>query len=224
MIEVAKNTNRRTDFTRALLVASITLVLVFLIAYWTREWPIFSLSPPGTVLPDFSPSQRENLHRTFFTIWGALILAAPAIALLPCSWHWSSAERIWRIMWTASMLVFFAHFYLAVVVLFKNNWLHILNTPRVTAPRLDTIFAIWWIIDVLFAWLVSSTSFWIRCQRICVHLLAFFLFFAGAALEGELLISKVMGWLFLAAITVGLVLCWSVLHRASNAPIQQIDQ
>ncbi|MFP8777027.1 hypothetical protein [Hydrogenophaga sp. RWCD_12] len=206
---------RRTDGMTAVLIAAASLLLVFLAAAWTREWSLFSLSPPGGSAPDVLPGQREDLHRTFFTIWASLLLAAPALALLPLAGRSAIAARFWRICWTASLLVFAVHFWWAVVVLFGNDWSRVLHTPRVSAPRLDTVFAVWWCVDVLLAWTVRPDRVWVRLQRAGVHLLAFVLFFMGAAREGELPVSRALGWSFSAVVALGLA-AWAL--RRINRP------
>ena len=196
---------RRTDLMTTVLLAALALVLVFVAAAWTRDWPLFSLSPPGGGVADVSEAQREDLHRTFFTIWASLLLAAPALALLPQAARAGWAARLWRITWTASLLVFAVHFWWAVVELFGNDWSRVLNTPRVSAPRLDTVFAVWWCVDVALAWTVRPDQLWVRLQRAGVHLLAFVLFFMGAAREGELPLSRALGWGFAAVVAAGLI-------------------
>lgn len=204
---------RRTDLMTAVLLAALALALVFVAAAWTRDWPLFSLSPPGGGVADVSEAQREDLHRTFFTIWASLLLAAPALALLPLAVRAGWAERKWRICWTASLLVFAVHFWWAVVELFGNDWSRVLNTPRVSAPRLDTVFAVWWCVDVVLAWTVRPDRLWVRLQRAGVYLLAFVLFFMGAAREGELPISRALGWGFAAVVAVGLIVWGLGLRR-----------
>lgn len=210
------HTERRTDLMTAVLLAALALVLVFGAAAWTRDWPLFSMSPPGGGVADVALAQREDLHRTFFTIWAALLLAAPALAVLPLAAHAGWAARLWRITWTASLLVFAVHFWWAVVELFGNDWSRVLNTPRVSAPRLDTVFAVWWCVDVVLAWTVRPDRLWVRLQRAGVHLLAFVLFFMGAAREGELPVSRALGWGFAAVVAAGLIV-WGLGFRRRAA-------
>lgn len=81
------HTVRRTDLMAVASLAALALGLAFGAAAWTRDWSIFSLSPPGSDIGDVTPAQREDLHRTFFTIWASLVLAAPALAVLPMAAH-----------------------------------------------------------------------------------------------------------------------------------------
>lgn len=201
-----RRTSRRNDLWISALIAAGTLLLVFLAAAWTRDLALFSLAPPGGGAADVLPAQREDLHRTFFTIWASLLLAAPALALLPLTARSEFAARAWRICWTASLLVFVVHFWWAVVVVFGNDWSRVLHTPRVSAPRLDTAFAVWWCVDVVLAWSMPPDRRWVRVQRIGVHLLAFVLFFMGAAREGELPLSRALGWTLAITVAVGLLL------------------
>lgn len=180
-------------------------LVAFLAAWWTKEIPIFSLAPPGGGPADFSVQQRQDLHVVFFTIWGSLLLATPALALFPSIRRSAGAYRWWRILWTASLLVFSVHFYWAAVVVFDNDWQRILHTPRVSAPRLDTFFAVWWVLDVALAWTLRFDTWWVRAQRAGVHLLAFVLFFVGAAREGELATSRALGWSMLVVVVAGVV-------------------
>lgn len=195
-----------TSSRRALWLAGIgllvTTALAFAAAYWTREAALFSLQPPGGGAADFAAAQRHDLHRTFFTIWAALLLAAPALAYFVSRHRSPRHYQLWRAFWTASLLVFAVHFYWAVVVMFGNDWSRILSTPRVSAPRLDTVFAVWWCIDVLLAWTLQREPWPVRVQRWLVHILAFILFFMGAAREGELVLSRVLGWGFAAVVGV----------------------
>ncbi|MGJ4749144.1 hypothetical protein ACQV5M_22460, partial [Leptospira sp. SA-E8] len=121
------------------------------------------------------------------------------------------AWRYWRTFWTVALLAFAIHFYWAVVLVFGNDWSRILDTPRVSAPRLDTVFAVWWVVDVLLAWLYRGDAWWLRAQRLLVHLLAFILFFMGAAREGELPLSRGIGYAMAAAVLVAvLIWLWSL--------------
>jgi len=195
----------------ALLGAGLLLALAFIGAGLTSDTALFSLQPPGGGAPDMLPAQRLDLHRTFFTIWAALVLVVPALSLFGFRHRSERAARYWLAFWTAALLVFLVHFYWAVVVLFGNDWQRILHTPRVSAPRLDTVFAVWWCVDVLLAWTLRSEAVWVRAQRWGVHLLAFVLFFMGAAREGELLWSRALGWSL--AVCVALSLLWLAVHR-----------
>lgn len=150
---------------------------------------------------------------TFFTIWASLLLATPALVTIAGIGVSTTTWRWWRITWTASLLVFLVHFYWAAVIIFGNDWSRILNTPRVSAPRLDTVFAVWWVIDVMLAWLRDHRATWVRVQRWGVHLLAFVLFFMGAAREGELALSRALGWAMAVAVAAGL-LAWLLHHRS----------
>jgi hypothetical protein len=182
-----------------------------LAAWLTRDQAIFSLLPPGGTVPDMLPEQRLDLHRTFFTIWASLLLVTPALCLFP--FHRSSprAAQYWLAFWTVSLLAFAIHFYWSVVVVFGNDWSRILNTPRVSAPRLDTVFAAWWVVDVALAWFYRGDALWVRAQRVLVHVLAFILFFMGAAREGELLLSHVLGYGMSLAVGVAVMLwLWSL--------------
>lgn len=204
----------RTDSQALLQALVLTLLLsggALLAAWLTQGQAIFSLLPPGGSVADVQPGQRFDLHATFFTVWATIALVTPALCLFPFARRSDDAGRYWLAFWTVSMLAFAIHFYWAVVLIFGNDWSRILNTPRVSAPRLDTVFAVWWVLDVLLAWFYRSDALWIRAQRVLVHLLAFILFFMGAAREGELLLSRVIGYSMAAAVLVALLLwLWSL--------------
>jgi hypothetical protein len=190
------------------LALGVLLSLAALLAAWlTRDQAIFSLLPPGGAAPDMRPEQRFDLHVTFFTIWATIALVTPALCLFPFIRHSALAGRYWLAFWTVSLLAFAIHFYWAVMLVFGNDWSRILDTPRVSAPRLDTVFAVWWVVDVLLAWFHRSDALWVRAQRVLVHLLAFILFFMGAAREGELPLSRAIGYAMAAAVLVAL-LAW----------------
>lgn len=198
---------------RTLALAGLALVVCFAAAWWSRDLALFSLTPPGGGPADVAEALRQDLHLTFFTIWASLLLATPALALFPAIRQSARAFQAWRIFWTASLLVFAVHFYWATVVIFGNDWQRILNTPRVSAPRLDTVFAFWWVVDVVLAWGTRNDAAWVRLQRAGVHLLAFVLFFMGAAREGELVASRALGWSMAVVAGAGLVR-WLVRRRA----------
>ncbi|MCD6667413.1 MAG: hypothetical protein LT081_15170 [Hydrogenophaga sp.] len=205
----------RKDATISLVLAGALGVICLAAAHATGHLPLFSLSPPGGGAADVPEQLRVDLHMTFFTIWASMLLATPALMTVagigasPTAWRW------WRITWTASLLVFLVHFYWAAVIVFGNDWSRILNTPRVSAPRLDTVFAVWWVIDVTLAWLRDPRTTWVRLQRWGVHLLAFVLFFMGAAREGELALSRALGWAMAVAVVAGL-LAWLLQRRSST--------
>ena len=181
-------------------IAIICLLLVlggaFIAAQITlnREPPLFSLAPPCPELPcnttPFSESQRLDLNRTFFTAWAALILITPALCTFWFRRTSEVAARYWLAFWTISFIAFLVHFYWSVFVMFGGEWSRIFskveNGGRVTAPVFDTIFTVWWGIDVLLAWLIPSEKGLIRIQRVLVHISAFVLFLLGSVKEGEL--------------------------------------
>jgi hypothetical protein len=207
----------------ALLALVALLALAFAGAWWSREMALFSLQPPGGGTADMTPAQRPDLHRTFFTIWVSLVLVMPALALVFFRRRSALAGEYWLAFWTAALLAFAVHFYWAVVVIFGNDWSRILNTARVSAPRLDTLFAVWWVLDVLIAWTLRCESAWVRAQRAGVHLLAFVLFFMGAAREGELPASRALGGALgvvtLLALIAALTTWWRKgRRRTTNVP------
>lgn len=203
---------------RQMLTAVICLVVVlggaFLTASLTQDKAIFSLSPPAgkkappnvQVPPDMSETQRLDLHRTFFTAWAALILVTPAFCTFLFRHSSKSAAGYWLAFWTVSFIAFLIHFYWAVVVVFGSDWNRILNTTRVSAALPDTIFTIWWGVDVLLAWLIQSEGVVVRIQRVLVHVFGFILFFAGSALEGEIWWSKALGFAMGAAALIAFLI------------------
>jgi hypothetical protein len=205
------STSRSAGITLAL--SGLSLAVCFAAAWWSRDLALFSLTPPGGGTADVVEALRQDLHLTFFTIWASLLLATPALALFPTIRQSARVYQTWRIFWTASLLVFAVHFYWATVVIFGNDWQRILNTPRVSAPRLDTVFALWWVVDVVLAWTTRTEAVWLRLQRLGVHLLAFVLFFMGAAREGELAASRALGWFMAVVVAAGLI-AWLARRRA----------
>lgn len=203
---------------RQLLVAAACLVVVlgaaFVAAHITRHDPIFKLTPPpdkaapDVVAPaDVQEAQRLDLHRTFFTAWAALLLVTPALCLFPFRNSSPAAGGYWLAFWTAGLLAFAVHLYWAVIVIFDGDWSRISNTTRVSAPVIDTVFAVWWAIDVLLAWAIQRENRIIRIERAIVSLLAFVLFVAGSVIEGEILLSKAVGFVMAGAVAIA-VLAW----------------
>jgi hypothetical protein len=207
------NSSTQRDAGLAFALAGCSILLCLAAAQATAQWPLFSLFPPDGGPADVPEHLRSDLHMTFFTIWASLLLATPALAAVASIGASATVWRWWRITWTAALSVFVVHLYWAAVIIFGNDWSRILDTPRVSAPRLDTVFAIWWVIDVALAWLHDGKAFWVRAQRWCVHLLAFVLFFMGAAREGELLLSRALGWSMAVAVGIGL-LSWLLCKRS----------
>lgn len=195
----------------ALGLAAVLLAGAFAAAWFTRDTPLFSLLPPGGGPADIRPEQRLDLHRTFFTIWASLVLVMPALGCVWFRHRSASAARLWLVCWSAALLVFLVHFYWAVGVIFEHDWTRIRHTPRVSAPILDTVFAVWWVLDVLLAWTLRSEPVWVKVERAGVHLLACVLFFMGAAREGELATSRSLGWL-LAAVVAASMVSWGIGH------------
>lgn len=208
-------TVRPTAGQLAVAVISLAVALggAFLAASLTQHEPIFSLSPPRAkaappdvpVPPDTRESQRLDLHRTFFTAWAALLLAAPAFCTFLFRRSSPAAAGYWLAFWTVGLVAFLVHFYWAVAVIFGNDWGRIMNTTRVSAALPDVVFTAWWVLDVLLAWLLRSEGLLVRAQRLLVHLFGFALFFAGAALEGEITLSRALGWALCAAVLLSLL-------------------
>lgn len=207
--------------TREIAAAAIALIVIvgaaFLAASLTQHQQLFSLSPPGQTAHDIEESRRLVLHQTFFTAWAALILVTPALCTF---WFRKSSERAaryWLAFWSASYLAFMIHFYWAVVIFFGNDWERIFNTPRVSAALPDIVLAVWWGVDVVLGWLNLSETVLVRIQRTAVHLLAFILFFAGSALQGELPLSRALGFLMGATVLISFVL-WLLRWLKARGP------
>jgi hypothetical protein len=81
------------------------------------------------------------------------------------------------------------------------------NGRRVSAPLFDTVFTVWWGLDVLLAWLILSEKGLLRVQRVLVHISAFALFLLGSAVEGERPASRALG------IAMGVVVLTSFIIR-----------
>jgi hypothetical protein len=203
---------------RPLTIAAVCLVVVlgaaFGGAYATRNDALFSLSPPpdkGTpnVIPeaDVTQGERHDLHRTFFTAWAALLLVTPAICLFPFRNTSSTARGYWLAFWTAGLLAFAVHLYWAVIVIFDGDWSRITNTTRVSAAVIDTVFAIWWAVDVVLAWMLPRENRLMTIERAIVSLLALVLFVAGSVIEGEIWLSKALGLVMAGAVAIA-VLLW----------------
>lgn len=186
--------------TAALLALLLALGGAFAAAWFTRDAELFSLAAAPGLAPDVRTQQRHDLHRTFFTAWAALVLVTPALALVLFRDTSGRAARYWLAFWTVALVAFAVHFYWAVSVMFGNDWRRILHTPRVSAPVLDTVFVAWWCVDVGIAWFSRSEARWVKLQRNLLHVLAFVLFFMGAAREGELAASRVLGWAMAAVV------------------------
>lgn len=214
---------RRRTMLLAILALAVGLASAFVAAWLSRDVGIFSLAPGPGKAPDILASQRLDLHRTFFTIWVALLLVTPALCLFPFRRRSELAARYWLAFWTAALVAFCVHFYWAVVVIFGNDWNRIMTTPRVSAPVLDTVFALWWFADVAIAWLVRSEATWVRVERTLVHVLAFVLFFMGAAREGELLASRFFGWT-MAGLVAAALAAWLAGLRKSRGSIKVASQ
>lgn len=207
----------------AILLLVIGLASAFAAAWLSRDASIFSLTPAPGKPPDMLASQRLDLHRTFFTIWVALLLVMPALCLFPFRRPSEQAGRYWLAFWTVALAAFCVHFYWAVVVIFGNDWKRIMSTPRVSAPVLDTVFALWWCADVAIAWLIRSEAVWVRVERTLVHVLAFVLFFMGAAREGELIASRLLGWT-MAGLVAAALAAWLVGLRKYRLSINVASQ
>ena len=188
--------------------AAICLLVAVAAAYAgasaTQTQDLFSLSPPppkgapaGTVMPPDTTS-RLVLHRTAFTAWAALVLATPAF----CAFLFRRTSGWWLAFWTASFAGFTVHFYWAVFMFFGGDWNRVTHSTRVSVPITDTLFTVWWGVDVLLAWMAVREGKLITIERWLVHLMAFILFFAGAALQGDLLLSRALGWAMLAAVAI----------------------
>ena len=212
-----------------MMVATVCLMLVlaaaFVAADATRSTAIFSLSPPPpkheparVMPPDVTEANRLDLHRTFFAAWAALLLATPALCLFPFRRSSPAAAGYWLAFWTAAFLAFAVHFYWAVFVIFRGNWETISHSTRVSAPVVDTVFVVWWALDVLLAWTIRAENGVIRVERTIVHLLAAALFILGSAKEGEIWLSKALGFAMAGAIVIALLVKVTTRRRIAVAP------
>jgi|GEM_PF-718755 len=201
---------------RQLTVAAFCLVVAlgtaFVAANVTRNERIFSLSPPvkkpesqsatSATIPE---ARRVDLHRTFFTAWAALLLVTPALCLFPFHRASSKAAGYWLAFWTAGFLAFVVHLYWAIFVIFEGDWSQISTSSRVSAPVIDIVFAVWWGVDVLLAWLVPHESRLVRLERTFIYMLAAALFVAASAIEGEIPLSQTIGFISGGTIVLSLL-------------------
>jgi hypothetical protein len=207
-----------------LALAAICLLVAVAAAYAgasaTQTQDLFSLTPPpskgapaGTVVaPD--TTSRLVLHRTAFTAWAALVLAAPAL----CAFLFRRTSGWWLAFWTVGFAGFAVHVYWAVFMFFGGDWNRMMHSTRVSVPITDTLFTLWWGVDVLLAWMTVGEGKLIAVERWLVHLMAFILFFAGAALQGDLALSRALGWGLLTAVAISVV-AHAVAHRRVPAPV-----
>ena len=162
----------------------------------TQNDPLFSFVPPDGTAPD--TSNRLVLHRTVFTAWAALLVTTPAF----CAFLVRRTSGWWLAFWTAGLITFAVHFVWAVFMFFGGDWSRITNSTRVSVPIIDTVFFGWWALDVLLAWSRAHESKPILVERWLVTLMAFALFFLGSAKEGEIVLSRALGWGMLAAVAL----------------------
>ena len=201
------------------LLAAVCLLLVlagaFIAARATQHRQIFALAPPPpkhdkkrVMSPDVEEAKRVDLHRTFFTAWAALVLTIPALCFFPFRGSSSTAAAYWLAFWTAAFLAFAVHFYWSVVVFFGGSWTAIKESTRVSAPIVDTIFFVWWALDVLLAWTVRRENVVVCIEHTFFALVAFVLFVLASVKEGEKYLSRALGWVMMAAVVTSLV--WAV--------------
>ena len=211
---------------RQLTVAALCLVVAvgaaFVAANVTRNEKIFSLSPPvkeavshSVTSNDISETRRVDLHRTFFTAWAALLLVTPALCLFPFHRTSPKAAGYWLAFWTAGFLAFVVHLYWAIFVIFEGDWSRISTSSRVSAPVIDSVFAVWWALDVLVAWTVQHESRLVKLERTVIYMMAAALFVAGSAIEGEIWLSKAIGFVSGGAVALSLVV-WFTRHLRSR--------
>jgi hypothetical protein len=204
---------------REITLAGIALLVLvggaFVAAALAQNLELFSRFPPGQPTPDIEESNRLFLYQTFFTAWAALLLVTPALCTF---WFRRSSERAaryWLAFWSASYVAFLIHLYWAIFVFFGGDWGRIFGTTRVSAPIPDLLLAAWWGADLLLGWLALSETILVRIQRGLVHLLAFVLFFAGSALEGEIPLSRSLGFLMGGAVLISFLL-WLLRWRRAR--------
>src|ERR1041385_6988355 len=63
----------------------------------------------------------------------------------------------------------------------------------------------WWALDVVLAWTVRAENLPIKIERTISHLLAAALFILGSAKEGEIWLSKALGFTMAGAIAIALI-------------------
>lgn len=210
---------------RPFIIAAVSLVLLvtaaFLAAQLTQNQDLFSLIPEAATAPDIAEAERLNFHLTFFTAWTSLILTIPALCTVWFRRGSKVAAAYWIAFWTAGFIAYLLHFYWAVVIIFGGDWQSVMNSPRVSAPVLDMVLTVWWGIDVVLAWLIWSKLILsevqpgqiakllgrlVAIQSILIHLLTLVVFIAASLLEGELLLSRLLGVVMAIPVIISLVI------------------
>ena len=119
-------------------------------------------------------------YRTIYSIWLtiAFLTAAEVLFFLP-----GDSERkrnYWLLCWTFGFLAYVVHFYYTVGVIFHGSLGEVYAKQGVLIATSNLLVTAWWAFDLLLAWLVKSTSKWIRVQRVFAHLYIPLTFFASA--------------------------------------------
>jgi hypothetical protein len=201
---------------RNIVIGSFLFLVIVIVAVFPpvqlQQWLKLSLTPPenSEVLSSdiFKEDQRPLLTSTFLSAWLTILLLTSAICFYCFSHSLKYAFRWWLVFWSASLCVFLIHLGLATD-LFGRSWHAILHSSRLTLhPYASIVIALIWIFDVAFAWINiffhTGNRYWlgfVRIERLILHQLLFTLFLIASVKEGELLLSKVFGFVMVIAVT-----------------------
>jgi hypothetical protein len=125
------------------------------------------------------PELRNNLEefRTLYTMGAALVLAMPAIFLYALGLDRPATRNLWRLFWTFALIAYLVHLVYAVLFLYNLYYLEgtgafaaVVRHYRVPLAALNVAISLWWLADVVVAWL-GLKGRWVAIERIAIQLL-----------------------------------------------------
>ncbi len=162
-------------------------------------------------------------QRMIYSVWASMALLIPALCLFWWPQRSSAQKNFWLMYWTFAYLLYMVHFYYAVMVHYHASIGEVFREQGTRIATSNFIDTIWWGIDVLLAWTISTDPKWIRVERFALNVFLPLTFFVASVVIFKGFVN-VLGYLM----TAGLVISWAVrLHawwQTRHAPVLQAQR
>ena len=174
------------------------------LAEWTHTYVPFGIL---ITLALMAAEMAQDLvrQRMVYSIWVALLFLIPAVCLYLLPGVSSKEIHYWLLFWTFSFASYFAHFYYSVFVFYGSIGAVYEGQGTLIASS-NFLVTLWWMFDLLLAWLGSSESRWIRIQRTGAHIYITLTFLMSSIILVGGQVSRALGVLLAASVVICLIL------------------
>jgi hypothetical protein len=138
-------------------------------------------------------------HRLVYTIWVALVLAGPTLAMFSLPQHRDRDYN--RLLWSFAYLAYLVHFYYAFGRQYHWSLTELYEGQRSLIATSNLLLTVVWSFDIVAGWLFVAVPLWLRIEQVAVRALllveavtsTLFIFHGPVRIIGAALTATVVG-------------------------------